>query len=1017
MEEEHASFETEESLYTPEEEPAPEDDNRSAESSPKLIFAVVGGLALVLIVAGLFLPPISLAQRLGLTGSEATAIASDPTSAPTTEIIENNPAIPGEFEVRANDTAVNVTAVPPAQRAAAGIGELPVNIVALGNLYTLAADEGVAGQVAITLPAGAEAHTTDLYGWDGESWRFVANEVDSAANQVVSKPGNLFKAYALAQPGAATAYRLSAEVQPGYTLVPELLERLSAVHAGALLLAGNGDLQGELAAVPQGSYDRFVRVTNRGEVVDTASLLAFLNDTAAQSNQINALVNTAVSNGYDGVNLDYQGVEPSQQDAFTGFARSLAGALHAQGLQLAITLGTPHLAGGAWDTGGHDWAALGAIADEIYIQMPLDPQAYSENGAAQQLLDYAVRTIDRTRLMMLSSASAVSRLGESLMELPNEAALSNFGVFDKPEEGVEVEPGTAVDVALTGEATPLEWDGASQTYRFSYQGPANQTYHVWLGNPAVLSRRLEIGERYNLRGVAVRGLDAIATPAAYLAALGPDDTPATEGAAIVWTVRDESESVLASDSGSALAFAWDGSETPGVYTINADFALGDTVIPLGVLSVTVAEPVEEEPEEVAEVTPTAAPAANIRYNPGDADAVVKLLANVRVGPGLQYGTIAGGAAAGTRVNIIGRNADSTWFNVVLPDDREGWIFNQVLELNANLNVSALEVKEAPPVASGGGGAPPPVAGPPVAVGGFELGGQTHSFANPTLMSSAGMNWVKFQHKWGPGDDPAGVAGRISNAHASGFKVLLSIPGGNTYPSSIDFASYVEFLRGVASYGPDAIEIWNEMNIDFEWPAGEIDPASYVNNMLAPAYNAIKSVNPNVMVISGAPAPTGFDNGTNAWSDARYMAGVAAAGGGQYADCIGAHFNAGATPAAQTSGHPTGSAHYSWYLIPTFNVYAQLGKPVCFTELGYLSGEDYGGVPAHFSWAANTTVAEHAAWLAQAVSAAANTGRVRMVIVFNVDFTHWDSDPQAGYAMIRRDGSCPACSTLAQVMGR
>ncbi|MBL1131407.1 MAG: SH3 domain-containing protein, partial [Chloroflexi bacterium] len=506
-----------------------------------------------------------------------------------------------------------------------------------------------------------------------------------------------------------------------------------------------------------------------------------------------------------------------------------------------------------------------------------------------------------------------------------------------------------------------------------------------------------------------------------LAALGPDAPPQTEGAAIVWTVVDENESILASESGSALSFAWEGSEAPGVYTINADFALGETIIPLSSLTVTVAEPVvEEEPEEViAEVTPTSTPAAStaaVTYNPGDADAVVKLLANVRTGPGLQYGTLPGGAAAGTLVNIIGRNADSNWFQVILPDNREGWMFSGVLELNSALNVSGLpvvEVAAAPP----GSGAPPPVAGPPVAAGGFELGGQTHTFANPQLMASAGMNWVKFQHKWGPGGNPADLAGRISSAHASGFKVLLSIPGANTYPTSIEFASYVEFLRGVAALGPDAIEVWNEQNIDFEWPAGQIDPASYVNNMLAPAYNAIKSANPNVMVISGAPAPTGFDNGTNAWSDARYMAGMAAAGGGNYADCIGAHFNAGATPPTQNTGHPSGSDHYSWYLIPTLNVYAQLGKPVCFTELGYLSGEDYGGVPSRFSWAANTTVSQHASWLAQAVSTAANTGRVRLVIIFNVDFTYWGDDPQAGYAMIRRDGSCPACSTLAQVMGR
>ena len=35
-----------------------------------------------------------------------------------------------------------------------------------------------------------------------------------------------------------------------------------------------------------------------------------------------------------------------------------------------------------------------------------------------------------------------------------------------------------------------------------------------------------------------------------------------------------------------------------------------------------------------------------------------------------------------------------------------------------------------------------------------------------------------------------------------------------------------------------------------------------------------------------------------------------------------------------------------------------------------------------------------------------------MIVWNVDFTTYGSDPQGGYAMVRPDGSCPACDTMA-----
>jgi hypothetical protein len=39
-----------------------------------------------------------------------------------------------------------------------------------------------------------------------------------------------------------------------------------------------------------------------------------------------------------------------------------------------------------------------------------------------------------------------------------------------------------------------------------------------------------------------------------------------------------------------------------------------------------------------------------------------------------------------------------------------------------------------------------------------------------------------------------------------------------------------------------------------------------------------------------------------------------------------------------------------------------------------------------------------------------------MIIWYADFTRYDSDPMAGYAIIRPDGSCPACETLRGVLG-
>ena len=412
-------------------------------------------------------------------------------------------------------------------------------------------------------------------------------------------------------------------------------------------------------------------------------------------------------------------------------------------------------------------------------------------------------------------------------------------------------------------------------------------------------------------------------------------------------------------------------------------------------------------------------------------AVVNVPVNVRTGPGISYGTIAGGAGAGTVMQLIGRNDAGTWLNVELPNGEEGWILGELLTINTGFSVSSLDVVEvAPPTASSGSNsgsgaaAAPVVAPPPVAavgnVGNFELGGQAAGMPAGT-MQYAGMAWVKKQHKWNPGDSPEAVAGLINEAHAAGMKILLSIPG-QLFPSSIDFEAYTNFLGGVAALGPDGIEVWNEMNIDREWPAGQIDPASYVNNMLKPAYQKIKAANPNVMVITGAPAPTGFFGGCGGGGcdDAPYVAGMMAAGAGGASDCVGVHYNEGLMPPSATSGDPRGAGgHYTRYFQGMINAYSAAGAgALCFTELGYLSGEEWGSLPSGFLWKPpyNLTVSEHASYLAQAVQVAVQSGRVRMIIVFNVDFKTFGDDPQAGYAMIRPNGSCPACETLHQVMG-
>jgi hypothetical protein len=329
-------------------------------------------------------------------------------------------------------------------------------------------------------------------------------------------------------------------------------------------------------------------------------------------------------------------------------------------------------------------------------------------------------------------------------------------------------------------------------------------------------------------------------------------------------------------------------------------------------------------------------------------------------------------------------------------------------------------------AQGGGGAEPGP-GPTQGLaddGKFALGGQIqpyHVIAHEELMRSAGMSWIKFQIVWTPGALAREARDLIIFGHQKNFKVLVSVKG-PAYPNSIDYADYTRFLKALVSDKPDAIEIWNEMNLPIEWPAGKFSASDYVNNMLKPAYETIKAKSPETMVITGALAPTGVDDGVNAMSDSKYVQAMAAAGAAQYADCVGVHHNSGTTSPSARSGHVSdqGDNHYSWYFLPTLEVYYNgfgSQKPLCLTEFGYLSPDGYGQLPSAFAWGAGTSVDEQAAWLSEGAKLAKQLGYVRLMIIWNVDFPADDygTDPKAGFGIVRPDGKCPACTALWSAM--
>lgn len=304
----------------------------------------------------------------------------------------------------------------------------------------------------------------------------------------------------------------------------------------------------------------------------------------------------------------------------------------------------------------------------------------------------------------------------------------------------------------------------------------------------------------------------------------------------------------------------------------------------------------------------------------------------------------------------------------------------------------------------------------VASGPMEIGAQivgSISGATQTYLQQGKFKWVKIQAS--PG---TGWAGFIADANAKGYKVLASVVGDKTriLTDTNYRAIYIDYLVALAKDGVAAIEVWNEPNLEHEWPAGQINGASYTN-LLKEAYTALKAAYPNVIVISASPAPTGAFGAAgctaNGCNDDTFYQQMAQAGAGLYADCIGVHYNEGIISPRQSTGDPRDNYPTRYFGANLNRAMSQFpGEVACFTEIGYLSPEGYPALPGNFAWAQNTTVAQQAQWIAEAAVLASQLGRVRLFIVFNLNFTIYGADPQAGYALVRKDGTCPGCASLA-----
>jgi hypothetical protein len=299
----------------------------------------------------------------------------------------------------------------------------------------------------------------------------------------------------------------------------------------------------------------------------------------------------------------------------------------------------------------------------------------------------------------------------------------------------------------------------------------------------------------------------------------------------------------------------------------------------------------------------------------------------------------------------------------------------------------------------------------------------------------GVGWVKQQVQWhtiehGPDDfDWQNLDRVVAGADHLGFEVLLSVTHAPDWTRAAQLESgpprdYAEFGRFTEQLAQryrgrvEAYELWNEPNLAREWRGDTLDAARFVA-LVAEGAAGIRAVDPQALIISGAPAVTGIDDGETAINDRVFLRRMYEAGIIRHVDAIGAHPYGYANPpeeSVQDEHHAASSHndHPTFFFRDTLEDYHQImleygddEHKIWVTEFGWPSPEGIGQMDlTGWEYGREVSEAEQAGYVVRAFHMGDERSWVGPMFLWNLNLaTIWGAENAfSAYSLLRPDGS-------------
>lgn len=533
------------------------------------------------------LPPEGLSDPVEL---RAKALAAD-------EFLAGNPA--GEAEL------------------ATAAAQLPAQLELQSAVYRFEVEGSMPTTALMYLPvvAADEAHTLDIYAWDGTAWGWLPSRVEPKANRLVAELVALPPAVAVMK-HTPNSPSLGTTSGAGQTLPAEAAGTVTELQLDGFSLEPDGSISGELTTSTVDPNTVLIpRLRNwRDDGTLTASVGDILTDPARRQRQLDAVVGLALAGGYPAVQLDYR-LSSAQTEIYNDFIAELAETLHAQNRVLFVRVESPvQISASGWDTGPYDWAALAPLVDRLQVPLSADPTAPNE-----ALLTWAVGQVERSKLQPIVSARSLDLSTGQPVPVSMAQVLAQLGPLHASPEDTPIVVGDTVTFSLAGLAGGVvEIDPASNLLHFVGPNATEKSQDFYLQTEASLDLWLQRMADYNLAGIVFEGLlDQTPGPRTWelLRAYRDSEPPQAANEPVwVWTVTaaDAPTETLVAESLSfeTVDYTWTAPNVAGAYQVAVALAAGGQAqaVPVADISVQV---------EVAPATATPTTAAPLAASTRD----------------------------------------------------------------------------------------------------------------------------------------------------------------------------------------------------------------------------------------------------------------------------------------------------------------------------------------------------------------------------------------------------------------